>query len=164
MRCFIACFPIPDSAQRLAAAVRSSWVLPAAARLIPAVNYHMTLQFLGQRPLADVPQILAEVAALGGVASRARVLGFGGFPDPARARVVFARLEVSDEQQGWAGGNDEFVPHISIARARRGVPVPGSDGVAGIELELAAPALYESVSVADGVRYRKLSADSIAGD
>ena len=164
MRCFIACFPTPDSAERLWAAVRSSWNPPAGVRLIPAANYHMTLRFLGERRVADVPGILAEVAALGGVSTCSKVLEFGGFPATARARVVFARLESNDAQRRWAGENDQFVPHVSIARARRGVPVPGSGGVAGIELELAAPALYESVSVADGVRYRRVGVESVAGD
>lgn len=162
MRCFVACFPSPESAEQLHSALRSSWTPPAGVRLTAVANYHLTLRFLGEIESGAVPEILGSVADLQSVPLTCEVVGLGGFPRARRAKVIFAELEARDELLRWAEtlATTGFVPHVTVARARRGVGVPRLDGLRGLALDLMPPALYESVSVPGGVRYRQVRAAS----
>ena len=102
------------------------WVRPEAI--------HLTLKFLGETGDARQPDL---VAALGRAGSGARALpleiaGFGAFPDPAHARVLWAgvtaeaaleMLQDSVERQfaplGFPTEARTFRPHVTLGRAKR---------------------------------------------
>jgi len=165
MRCFIACFLLPACARRLQRVLRSSWTAPAGVRLVPAYNYHVTLRFLGSVASADLNRVAAAVTALDGTPTSAVVVAVSGFPRPERAAVVFAELAAGPELPRWheqlailpgVDAPGRFVPHVTLARSRRNLVVPRLQALEGMSLQLAAPALYESVPAARGVRYRQV--------
>jgi 2'-5' RNA ligase len=109
------------------------------ARWAPRENWHVTLKFLGRTwpRLADwVPQQV-EAAASGVEPFHTRVTGVGGFPSPAKARVVWAGL---DDENGRAAGlaasiegglleefpaeKRVFHPHLTVARSDPPVKLP----------------------------------------
>ena len=94
---------------------------------------HLTLRFLGEVDPAQNPELgrrLSEVAARSHPFS-VRVEGIGAFPTPSRPRVVWVgvtdgrpelvalasavRAAVADL---FSGGDDEFVPHLTLFRVR----------------------------------------------
>ena len=185
MRCFVACFLTAESALRLQAQLRTAWRPPARARLVPHANYHVTLKFIGDVRPTDAPALLAAVAALDGHALRCTTGPVTGFPRPARARVIAVGLEPASPLVAWAdalsglnpapelgtgsGPGPEtvpepgpemehrpFVPHVTVARIRGAMRVPKLDDLAGLELTLEAPSLFESVPVNGGVRYQRV--------
>jgi 2'-5' RNA ligase len=167
MRCFVACFPTPQSAERLAGAVRAGWLQRGTARLIPQANYHLTLRFLGEITAAQAGLGVDAVAHLDAVRLRCRVEALGGFPRSERAKVVAAIMEPCATLTRWSnalaslpGADPEnaFIPHITVARSRRPVAMSPVAGLEGLSLDLLAPALYESVSTPDGIRYANVTA------
>lgn len=149
--------------------LRAAWNPPARARLVPHANYHVTLRFIGDVSSAEAPALLAAVAELDGHALECATGPLIGFPRPARARVVALGLRPSATLLAWAevlaGLNSDsdldtetdtrtFLPHVTLARIRGTIRVPELDGLAGLELNLDPPALFESVPVNGGVRYQ----------
>lgn len=109
------------------------------ARWAPRENWHVTLKFLGRTwpRLADwVPQQV-EAAAGDVEPFRTRITRVGGFPSPAKARVLWAGL---DDEDGRTSGLatriegcllDEFPaekrafhPHLTVARSDPPVQLP----------------------------------------
>lgn len=109
------------------------------ARWAPRENWHVTLKFLGRTwpRLADWVPKQVEVAARGVEPFRTRVTGIGGFPSPAKARVLWAGL---DEDDGWMSRLAEsievalldefpaekraFHPHLTVARSDPALELP----------------------------------------
>ena len=133
MRLFIA-LPLPKSVRRsVATAAESLRVLSKGGSFVPAENYHITLQFLGESEnMADAALALEEA----GRDCRPIPLQLGGF------RMLGSRpsggagvLEVSDNggelgrlyetlqsalmERGFALGRERYLPHITLARALR---------------------------------------------
>ena len=165
MRCFVACFLSAESAHRLGTRLEAAWTPPARARLVPRANYHVTLRFFGEVCSAEVSGLLAAVAELGGHDLSCTTGPVTGLPRPARARVIAVGVEPSSPLTDWAdalSGIDPepegraFLPHVTLARIRGTMRVPQIGGLAGVELALHAPSLYETVPVDGGVRYRRV--------
>jgi 2'-5' RNA ligase len=117
---------------RVAAAGRLRWVL--------GEQLHLTLRFLGPTP----PERVAAAAAAAATAAlpqapfEVRLLGAGGFPSPARPRVVWlglasgvaeltalaGRLEEELAARGWPPEGRPFRAHLTLARAD-GIPGAG---------------------------------------
>lgn len=133
MRIFVAVFPPPETQRALAEAARG---LPVAGRvrLTPPANIHLTLKFLGDASGEDLGR-LAE--ALEPVRERhepfeAGISGFGAFPSPKRARILWAGigegaeklralardLEASLEPMGFQREERDYLPHLTLGRAR----------------------------------------------
>ena len=121
--------PLLDAIAEAAAPLRER--LPAA-RWTPIDNQHVTLKFLGWVPPDDLGRV---VTACAGVAARhpagsLSTSGFGVFPGPHRARVLWVGLEdeggvlgplVEDleaamEHLGFERENRSFTPHLTLAR------------------------------------------------
>jgi 2'-5' RNA ligase len=137
MRCFVA-IDLPDDLKdtlALAQGALGDAAPQADVRWTPPGSMHVTLQFLGEVPAAEVPAVAGAVA---GAASRCpplalRAVGVGAFPSPARARVVFADVEgdadalralVGDlgarlEPLGWPPEARAFHAHVTLGRVRR---------------------------------------------
>jgi 2'-5' RNA ligase len=138
VRAFVAVFPPPEVQEALAGAARG---LPIAGkvRLTPAEKVHLTLKFLGDVREDVLLGRLAE--ALEPLRERhepfeAGISGFGAFPSPKKARVLWAGVgEGSDglrvlaeaveeclEPLGFERENRPYVPHMTLGRSR-GRPV-----------------------------------------
>lgn len=137
MRAFVAVTPSPEAVAHLDEFLE---VRRAAGpfRWVPAEQIHLTLAFL-----ADVPDRALDdlVARLGRAAARrtafaTEVAGGGAFPDVARARVLWAGLDLDRARRtelsrlatgaraaaGRAGvpvDGQRFRPHLTVARLGR---------------------------------------------
>lgn len=137
MRAFVAVFPPPETQEALADAARGLPVV-GKVRLTPPANIHLTLKFLGDVSQEDLAR-MAE--ALEPVRERhepfeAGISGFGAFPSPRRARILWAGIgegaaelralardvEESLEPLGFEREDRTYVPHLTLGRAR-GRPV-----------------------------------------
>jgi 2'-5' RNA ligase len=137
VRAFVAVFPPPETQEALADAARGLPVV-GKVRLTPPANIHLTLKFLGDVSQEDLAR-LAE--ALEPVRERhepfeAGISGFGAFPSPRRARILWAGIgegaaelralardvEESLEPLGFEREDRTYVPHLTLGRAR-GRPV-----------------------------------------
>lgn len=105
-----------------------------------ADDLHLTLQFLGETPEEDVHAIhgaMTEVAETTPPLFLA-FSGLGAFPEPSRARAVWAgvqdldvdvleglvaRLRTALENVGYPPERRRFTPHITLGRLRR-TPAP----------------------------------------
>lgn len=109
------------------------------ARWAPRENWHVTLKFLGRTwpRLADwVPQRV-EAAVRDVEPFRTRITGVGGFPSPAKARVLWAGLGDEDGRASGLAAKIEgglleefpaekraFHPHLTVARSDPPVKLP----------------------------------------
>ena len=105
-------------------------------------SLHATLCFLGQRPEADVERV-AELVRGAAEAQRAPGLGLGAarwLPSRTRPRVLSVELddasgalaalqhavgEALEEAAMWKFEHRRFLPHVTVARVRRGARVRG---------------------------------------
>lgn len=166
VRCFIASFLDPDCAAQLHAHLNAVRAAAQALRWLPAENYHITLQFLGNIDTVQLTQWHARIAALDGHRLRCHAAGWRGYPSSRKARAIALTLAPCPELRNWhqllsgqesgeATGKN-FEAHITVARHKRGVTLPELPNLQGTQLELLAPALYESETLPTGARYRRL--------
>ncbi len=143
-------------------------------RPVPAASLHVTLVFLGSKPAEAVRSLWDVTAAAAGGCQAARLLPQGVSAVPRRRPRLLA-LNLSDEGgraadlhgavAGALSGADlheterrPFWPHVTLARARRGV----RPGAWSSEAPLPEPftshslTLYESRPSPAGARYRTL--------
>ncbi|RYB94210.1 RNA 2',3'-cyclic phosphodiesterase [Nocardioides oleivorans] len=136
-RMFVAVVPPPEVVEHLEEflSVRRE---AAAFRWSDPAQWHVTLAFaedVADRSLDDLDDRLTAVAGRR-TAFGVRVAGGGAFPDPDRARVLFARLDATDEaaatldalstgcrQAVSASGarvdGQRFRPHLTLGRLGR---------------------------------------------
>jgi 2'-5' RNA ligase len=167
-RAFVAVTP-PERVLDAVAASTSPLVLPDARRTTRD-QWHVTLQFLGNRAEIDaVAPALAGVTTAPGVA---RLGGAGAFPSARRARVVWigcsegrdlltalaAEVARLLEPLGYAPEQRAFHPHLTLARCRAPADVRGA--LSDLESCDYGPAwtvsevvLYESRLRRDGAQY-----------
>ena len=103
-------------------------------------QWHVTLAFMPDVPDRSYDDLLArlERAAARRTRFSVSVAGGGAFPNPARAKVVFAGLDVSDREElrrlsvgaraaanksGAEAEGGRFHPHLTLARVRRPLDV-----------------------------------------
>ena len=160
VRCFAA-LPIPaGSREALERAIAPFRELGWPVRWVRAEGVHVTLKFFG-----DVPQERADAIAeslefaVAGIAPLSLALtGFGIFPTPERARVLWAgidalpalellqdRIETRSDELGFPGEGGVFRPHVTIGRVREGERLPRS------EVDRFCAATLESPFTADSV-------------
>jgi 2'-5' RNA ligase len=126
---------LPDATRRaLWAAIAPLRDLDLPVKWVPPDGIHLTLKFLGETDDARGAEL---AAALRRATTGARVLpvaveGFGAFPDPAHARVVWTGvaaepalelLQHAVEREfaplGFPTEGRSFRPHLTLGRARR---------------------------------------------
>jgi 2'-5' RNA ligase len=134
MRMFVALRPSPEAVEHLDdfLEVRRA---AAAFRWSPAEQFHVTLSFLAavpDRALNDLVDRLARAAARR-TAFQTALVGGGAFPNAARARVLWAGLDLDDARRteldrlatgtraaanraGVAVDGQRFRPHVTVAR------------------------------------------------
>ena len=126
---------LPDATRRaLWAATEPLRDLDLPVKWVRPDGIHLTLKFLGETDDARGPEL---VAALRRAATGARVLpvaveGFGAFPDPAHARVVWVGMAAEPALEllqhaverefaplGFPTEGRAFRPHLTLGRAKR---------------------------------------------
>ena len=134
---FVALQPPPEAVDHLDAFLE---VRRAAAgfRWSPPGQFHVTLAFLAEVPDRRLDDLVARLgrAAARRTAFPAVVAGGGAFPNPARARVLYAGLDLAEpgrtelsrlatgcraaaSRAGIAVGGQRFRPHLTVARCGR---------------------------------------------
>lgn len=108
-------------------------------RWAPRENWHVTLKFLGRTwpRLADWVPKQVEVAARDVEPFRTRATGVGGFPSPAKARVLWAGLDDERSRMSGLAASIEgglleefpvekraFHPHLTVGRSDPPVKLP----------------------------------------
>ncbi len=150
----------------------------ADLRWVPAVNWHVTLRFLGATDAAHLEALtrLLERAA-DGPAFELRLESVGWFPsdrkrialaasvaDDARLSALQAILERGAVELGFAPEARAFRPHLTLGRPPRRRAAPDFTPLI-LDLPLAARelVLYESTGAPRGVRYRALARAPLGG-
>ena len=168
MRVFVAFFPSPEVQRALAAA---AGLLPTEAfRLTAPERVHLTLKFLGEVQPEDLTRVGSALERIGqhGEPFDAAISGFGVFPSARRARILWAgigrgaegfgslarAIEYLLEPEGFAREDKPFVPHLTLGRARRPVPLdPGEVTLPRLGFSVGALDLVESRQGTSGVTY-----------
>jgi 2'-5' RNA ligase len=148
-----------------------------SARLPEPSGWHLTLAFLGKVRAEYSAEVVAIGERAAAVAARPtlRLEGAGGFPDAAKARVLWAGVSgdvdaltavaasLADgcREAGLPSEQRPFVPHLTVARLSPPAPLPGElvDAVAAAAAQ--APewtvrnlACYRSTVTHQGARYQ----------
>lgn len=184
MRLFAAIALPAEARAALRQAVAPWRAEPWPVRWVDAESYHVTLQFFGEAPPAVVPalsQALAAAAA-GTPPLDLCLTGFGVFPGPGRARVLWAdlaappalellqhRLVSATAPLGFADERLRFQPHVTLGRVRANHRL----GRAAVDRLLAQPmehpfvaeevALFQSRPAPGGARYHVLHREGLHG-
>jgi RNA 2',3'-cyclic 3'-phosphodiesterase len=107
---------------------RTSGLEIRGGRVTPVLQWHLTLQFLGND--ADLDAVIAALDGFDVAGGRVRLGGAGGFPNARRGRIlwigvaegadVFARLAGGVARRlapfGFEPDTHEFRPHLTLAR------------------------------------------------
>lgn len=138
IRAFIA-ISLPDEVR--AALGQSSAVLaeqmpPRSVRWVKPDLLHVTLRFLGDTAVSQLPLIVSELDRIAGQHSsiRLQVDGLGCFPNRKRPRVIWAGLrgdvvavnalkqdiDAVLEPMGWEREARPFRPHLTLGRVKDG--------------------------------------------
>lgn len=144
-------------------------------RFTKVENQHVTLKFLGwlAPEQADAARAMCEEIADAQRAGRATLTELGAFPSLRRARVLWAgltdpdgicaalaeALEVRAEEFGVESEGRAFVPHLTLARAKRPRALEGLPQVpeeAGRSFEVEEIVLFRSHLSSQGARYEDI--------
>ena len=172
LRLFVA-LELPDAARAALVAFRDEAGDPEVWRPVSDDALHLTLAFLGRRPIDDVT-VVSSVLNDAPEAAPRLVLAGGLLLPPRRARVLCASLEdpdgtlldlqsrVSDELTAAGVYTPEkrpFRPHVTVARLRPGARAPRTVSKAPDPLEFAGGplTLFESRLHPHGARYEPLA-------
>lgn len=105
-------------------------------RWVPFGHYHITLEFLGNIPVLDVPQIeeVMKRIACDSAPFSVDIGPVGLFPNPTKARLLVVEVTVNDrlkrlqaqlsaalKQAGYEVETRKFRPHITVARMNKPV-------------------------------------------
>ncbi|UCG73089.1 MAG: RNA 2',3'-cyclic phosphodiesterase [Chromatiales bacterium] len=126
VRLFFALWPDAPTRRKLRKVCRDA-VAFSGGRPVPPQHYHLTLAFLGNVPVAQVPAIRAAATGVAaptltlqldrfGYFSRARVLWIGPTEAPAELAQLAASLWAALEPVGLQPELRPFHPHLTIAR------------------------------------------------
>lgn len=155
------------------------WVKPEAV--------HLTLQFLGEVPDAQVPAIcdaLAQVAAAQQSGTRLHLAQAGAFPNLQRPQTIWVGVAGSTaplvrlqqtvmsamEPLGFAPETRPFRAHLTLGRVRRdadraqlaavGSAIRALPAPQPVSWEMGRPALFQSTLTPDGAHYTRLSPET----
>lgn len=136
------------------------------ARWVKKENYHLTLLFLGEQDRGAIQKWTAMVREWAGNVSPFNIVfkGWGCFPNPAKARVLFigvengARetLELARHLQAIVqlpGVPSGFKPHLTVARFREPTRVAFPGEIPPVELPVREITLFSSTLTAKGPIY-----------
>ena len=183
-RLFVAVSLPEDVRVALHAAVREAvapLLAPRAVTWVREPNLHLTVRFLGDRPVALVDPLVRVLGAAMATVPRheLRIGGLGAFPGDRRARVLWIGVEanvalallyqkVDDAcaQLGIEREARDFHPHVTVGRVRTGASVRADrlqQGAAALTtsrwtMPVETVDLMSSELAPGGARYRRLAA------
>lgn len=107
------------------------------ARWVRPESLHVTLKFIGEKPLQVVEQVKRALANLHSSPIELRFRAYGFFPTPAAARAFWAGIEAGPQLAELAKAVDKatakldipkeehrFSPHLTLARRGEGSGAP----------------------------------------
>ncbi|MGR4878290.1 RNA 2',3'-cyclic phosphodiesterase [Streptomyces sp. LARHCF249] len=145
VRIFIALAPPDDAKEELARELRPAHAAYPRMRWNRIEDWHITLAFLGELPVATVPLLRPPLAALaaahrpvrlalrGGGHFDERVLWSGIDGDLDGLHVLAAEVRAAVKECGVAFEERPLRPHLTLARSRRNAPpcaVEAAEGLA----------------------------------
>ncbi len=172
-RLFVALELSGEDRRALVAWAREAVAADRALRIVAAEQVHLTLAFLGHRPLEDVGPLSAVVEELAGWPLPALSTGAALWLAPRRPHVL--TVAVADEtgalaalhttlwdaleELGFERDERRFRPHLTVARVRRGwtpstAPLPPTPA---LELDVRGVALMRSWLGEGPPRYEALT-------
>lgn len=138
---FVALVPPDDAVEDLEEFVRPRQEAGPELRWTTPAQWHLTLAFFGEvaeRHLDDLLDRLARAASRR-TPTQLRVAGAGAFPDPTRAKVIWAGIDAAGSEEelgrmatgargagaksGAGGDGGRFHPHLTLARTGRPLEV-----------------------------------------
>lgn len=153
-----------------------------AVRWVRPVQLHLTLRFLGDTAVAQLPALqeeLAQLATRHGAFSL-RLNGVGAFPNRKKPRVIWvgldgdlavlwkmqAELEDRVVQLGWSREKRPFSPHVTLGRVKDAKQMQALDwqvDLAEISFGVTAVQLVQSELRPSGAIYTVLQLAQLAG-
>jgi RNA 2',3'-cyclic 3'-phosphodiesterase len=156
------------------------------SRLVKVNNMHITLKFLGSIPLSKICLISDSIAGAAAFFNNFSFVINGkidAFPNKKKARTVYSGIEegklefkmlyLSLEESlrrtcmrfRVAGGPNDFVAHVTVARFRQRTDISNAIDEAGmilpIRIDCKSITLFESILDPEGARYIKLKEFSL---
>ncbi|MEU9720863.1 RNA 2',3'-cyclic phosphodiesterase [Streptomyces sp. NPDC047976] len=144
VRVFIALAPPDDAKEELERALAPAYEAHPRMRWNRIEDWHITLAFLGELPVAAVPPLrprLAELAAArrpvrlslrGGGHFDERVLWSGIAGELEELHVLASEVRAAVKECGIGFADRPLRPHLTLARARRGDPSAAPEAAAGL--------------------------------
>jgi 2'-5' RNA ligase len=156
-------------------------------RWVQTDSLHLTLKFLGEVAPKNEPEVVSSlgIAVQGISAFRLTISGFGAFPNPRRARVIWvgfesvpqlellqSRVEQEMKEIGFPLEGRAFHPHLTIGRVRRDARPSDMDGLDAVlgRLQFTSETVVESVDLMQselmrsGARYTRRHAARLGED
>ncbi len=136
VRCFVAVdVEDPQIVARVASLQEQLVATGAKLKLVEPQNLHLTLRFIGEVHQDVVERIVRALEGVEFGPFRVRFAGLGAFPDARRPRVVWVGVEEGAEELAELSAKvngalsklklpkpeEEFVPHLTLARVKGGV-------------------------------------------
>ncbi|HEY2837643.1 MAG TPA: RNA 2',3'-cyclic phosphodiesterase [Pirellulales bacterium] len=134
VRTFVAIEISPEVRSRAKKLIDLLQTIDAKVRWVDPAQLHLTLKFLGEIDLLEVPKVCAAVESVAAAFPpfSIRVASAGAFPDLKRPRTVWlgvddeteelaalhAQLEEALAKLGFRAENRRFRPHLTIGRVR----------------------------------------------
>lgn len=187
MRLFLAIELSDEVREAIAAFQKELESQLGSARWVPPENLHLTIRFIGEEG-PEVVEGLSRIlpSQLEGIPPfTVSFRGFGCFPNPKRARILWVGVdpvpenlrrlervgEAAVQELGVEPERRPFRPHLTIARLKRRGRDPAvekvvpatSDRVFG-ELSVTELVLFESHLSADGAIHRPLERFPVSGN
>jgi 2'-5' RNA ligase len=155
----------------------SAWAAASLAgrgRLVPAENLHLTLAFLGHRPVEEVPRIVAELRGASAGARPAELRPLRYRETRSVGMIVLADVggvatALADDLQGrlealgvYRREDRPWLPHVTVLRR------PGREGgrpelANTCSIHVVRSALYRSSLAAGGATYDALETAALGG-
>ena len=138
MRRLFVAIALPDGVRERLAAVQGGL---DGARWVDPENLHLTLRFVGEVDEGVAEDLASALAGLRALAFPLELVGIGHFekrgrpsalwvgvaPNPALDRL-YHRVEATARRAGLPLEGRKFMPHITLARCRGDVRIPGLAG------------------------------------
>jgi len=174
MRVF-AGLPLPERTRETIAAWMNTWEAERKAlKPVQPTGLHVTLHFFGEVDEGGAEEIGKALAAIRRNRIEAALGGLSHFPRRGKTRVFAIDFDTGGEEIaslynglmrslgdiGYAPVGRPFVPHITVARVRRGaaVPVlPSFEPNRGTRLTLDRLVLFQSILKPTGAEYHPLT-------
>jgi len=138
MRTFVAVETSPAIRQRAAELIEKLRAVPADVRWVQPHNLHLTLKFLGDVKVDEIPRVCQSVQRAAAEASpfQFEMRGAGAFPRAERPRTIWLgagqgeeemaelsrRIESALQKLGFPREGRRFQAHLTIGRVRRAGP------------------------------------------